>query len=185
MTIYLVVGPPGIGKSTHSQSLIPAGISIIDQDLAAYQYKKVGFANYQDIASLTSNQRIRNFLFNQESFALELNLGFESHYDYLRSIASFDQANNVELILFFTDDLNVCLDRAKIRHLNGGHEVAEEVIREMYTSTMPLFEQNKSLFTRIVLVDVTYDAVVELTEAQQPLPAWVHNNHLQQYLLAT
>lgn len=50
---------------------------------------------------------------------------------------------------------------------------------------MPLFEQNKSLFTRIVLVDVTYDAVVELTEAQQPLPAWVHNNHLQQYLLAT
>lgn len=184
MTIYLVAGPPGIGKSTHSQSFIPAGIPIIDQDLAAYQYKKVGFANYQDIASLTSNQRIRDFLFNQESFALELNLGFESHYDYLRSIASFDRRNEIELILFFTDDLNVCLDRAKIRHLNGGHEVTAEVINEMYVATMPLFEQNKNLFTRIILVDVTYSSVIELTEAYQPLPAWVQENNFQRYLLA-
>lgn len=152
--------------------------------MAAYQYKKVGFANYQDIASLASNQRIRDFLFNQESFALELNLGFESHYDYLRSIAAFDHENEIELILFFTDDLNICLDRAKIRHLNGGHEVTADVVNEMYAATMPLFEQNKSLFTRIILVEVTYGSVIELTEAYQPLPAWVQNNNLQQYLLA-
>lgn len=183
MTIYLVAGPPGIGKSTHSQSFIPTGIPIIDQDLAAYQYKKVGFANYQDIASLTSNQRIRDFLFNQESFALELNLGFKSHYDYLHSIAAFDHKNQIELILFFTDDINVCLDRARIRHLNGGHEVTEDVIREMYAATMPLFERNKNLFTNINLVDVTYGSVIELTRAQQPLPTWVHANNLQQYLL--
>jgi predicted ABC-type ATPase len=184
MTIYLVAGPPGIGKSTHSQSFIPAGIPIVDQDLAAYQYKKVGFANYQDIASLTSNQRIRDFLFNRESFALELNLGFESHYDYLRSIAAFDYKNQIDLILFFSDDINVCLDRAKIRHLNGGHEVTAEVIREMYAATMPLFELNKILFSRIILVDVTYDAVIELTKDCMPLPAWVLSNNLGQYLLA-
>ncbi|SDF76672.1 Dephospho-CoA kinase [Dyadobacter soli] len=72
MTIHLVAGPPGIGKSTHSQSFVPAGLPIIDQDLAAYQYKKVGFANYQDIASLTSNQRIRDFLFSLTSLMIPL-----------------------------------------------------------------------------------------------------------------
>ena len=33
MTIYLIAGPPGIGKSTHSPSFIPTGVPIVDQDL--------------------------------------------------------------------------------------------------------------------------------------------------------
>lgn len=183
MNIYLIAGPPGIGKSTHSKSLIPEGVPIVDQDLAAYQYKKRGFANYQDIASMTSNQRIREFLFNKEDFALELNLGFESHYGYLRSIASFNQENAVDLILFFTDDINLCLDRAKIRHLNGGHEVTPDVIEEMYTSTMPLFELNKALFNNITLIDVSYEALTELTLDDDPLPQWVIDNNLEKYLI--
>lgn len=100
MTIYVIAGPPGVGKSTNSKSMIPAGVPIIDQDLAAYQYKKQGFADYQDIASLSSNQRTREFLFNKEDFGLELNLGFASHYAYLRSIATFDRENHIALIPF-------------------------------------------------------------------------------------
>jgi hypothetical protein len=36
MNIYIIAGPPGIGKSSSSFDYIPDGISIIDQDLAAY-----------------------------------------------------------------------------------------------------------------------------------------------------
>jgi predicted ABC-type ATPase len=157
-------------------------VPIFDQDLAAYHYKKRGFSDYQDLASLTSSQRIRESLFKKTDFALELNLGFLSHYDFLKSIASFDWSNTIHLLLFFTDDLNLCIDRAQIRYISGGHEVKQEVIEEMYSSTLPLFEQNKNLFHSIRLVNVTYDTLTELTPHSKPLPEWVLKNDLQLYL---
>ncbi len=39
MIIYVIAGPPGIGKSTNDRAFIPAGVPIIDHDLSAYQYK--------------------------------------------------------------------------------------------------------------------------------------------------
>ena len=142
MNIYVIAGPPGIGKSTYSRELVPANIPIIDQDLAAYQYKKKGFEDYQDIATIATNQRIKQYLFDKGSFALELNLGFESHYAYLKSIASIDWSNKITVLLFFTDSVELCLDRAQVRHENGGHEVRADIIKEMYANTFSLFEQN-------------------------------------------
>lgn len=136
-------------KSTNGKNLIPRKIQIIDQDLAGYHYKKQGFFDYKDLASVTSNQKIRENLFAKRDFALELNLGFQSHYDYLKSIAAFDPSNKIYLVLFFTDNINLCIDRAKVRHLSGGHEVKQEIIKEMYQNTFPLFEANKSLFHSI------------------------------------
>lgn len=162
--------------------MVPTGVPIVDQDLAAYQYKKQGFSDYQDIASVVSSQRIREFLFNEEDFGLELNLGFPSHYSYLRSIATFNRENRIELILFFTDDINLCLDRAEIRYMSGGHEVKPDVIREMYAGTMSLLEQNKQIFHSVRLVDVTYDAITELTPDQVLLPQWVTVNKLDMHL---
>lgn len=185
MTIYLIAGPPGIGKSTNASGLIPIGIRIIDQDLAGYQYKKQGFTDYQDLASVRSNQTIRNYLFAQQDFALELNLGFQSHYDYLKSIAYFDPANEVHLLLFFTDFLALCIDRAKVRHLNGGHEVKPEIIEEMYANTFPLFQKHKSLFHTIRLIDVGDTTLVEYSQDSKNLPAWIIDNELVSYLPLT
>ncbi len=50
MIIYVIAGPPGIGKSTNGRAFIPAGVPIIDHDLAAYQYKKRGFTDYQGLS---------------------------------------------------------------------------------------------------------------------------------------
>lgn len=177
MIIYLIAGPPGIGKSTHSKAFIPAGVPIIDHDLAAYQYKKRGFTDYQDAASLASNQRIQSFLADRQDFALELNLGFPSHYTFLQSLARYHPANRIHLVLFFTDDINLCLDRAAIRFLNGGHEVKAEVIKEMYQHTLPLLQEHRSLFQEIRLIDVTYNTVTELTLPQKHLPPWIRDIH--------
>ena len=112
MNIYVIAGPPGIGKSTNAREYLP-NLPIVDQDLAGYQYKKQGFVDHQDLASLRTNQTIREFLFARQDFALELNLGFQSRYDYLKSIAYFDRANRIHLILFFTDDLDLCIGRGR------------------------------------------------------------------------
>jgi len=47
MNICIIAEPPGIGKSSSSYSYVPDGVPIIDQDLAAYQYRKDGFRDYQ------------------------------------------------------------------------------------------------------------------------------------------
>ena len=62
MNIFIVAGPPGIGKSTSSYRFVPDGVPIIDQDLAAYQYRKESFFDYQTLASLSSNQKIKSYL---------------------------------------------------------------------------------------------------------------------------
>ena len=182
MNIFVVAGPPGIDKSTNAKELIPVNVPIIDQNLAAYQYKRNGFADYQDLASLRSNQRIKEHLFGQQDFALELNLGFQSHYDYLKSIAYFDRSNQLHLLLFFTDDLRMCMDRARIRHLNGGHEVKPEVIEEMYGSTLRLFAEHKRMFSTIRLIDMTDSYFVEPNQASESLPDWIVNNDLKLHL---
>lgn len=183
MTIFVIAGPPGIGKSTNAKYFVPIKTPIIDQDLAGYQYKKLGFTDYTDLASITSNQKIKDYLFGRENFALELNLGFQSHYDYLKSIIAFDKSNTVNLIIFFTDSLNLCLDRARIRHLSGGHEVKEAVIEEMYRNTFSLFRENRELFDNVLLVDVTDNSVLPLTKNTAPNPTWVSENQMTEYLI--
>ena len=182
MTIYVIAGPPGIGKSTNAREFIPVRIPIIDQDLAVYQYKKQGFSDYQDLASLRTNQRIKDYLFAGQDFALELNLGFESHYTYLKSIAYFDPGNQLDLLLFFTDDLSLCLDRAAIRYVNGGHEVKPAIIEEMYANTLPLFLANNTLFDTVRLIDCTDVAIVDCSQRSNVLPAWITTNGLADFL---
>lgn len=176
MNIYIIAGPPGIGKSTTGYRFVPTQLPIIDQDLAAYQYRKEGFIDYQHLASLKSNQQIKDFLFAEQDFALELNLGFPSHYEYLKSIASFNCANNVHLILFYTDSVDFCLTRAKLRHLKGGHLVKPEIIQEMYDQTFPLLKDNLSLFQSFRFIDVSKIAISEVNV--QNLPTWLHDKEL-------
>ena len=180
MKIYIIAGPPGIGKSTRGLKFIPKNIEIIDHDLAAYQYKKDGFADYKELGIMIGNQQIRSNLFAKESFALELNLGFQSHYDYLNSMANFDPSNKIHLILFFTDSLNLCLTRADIRHKSGGHLVKPEIVTEMYNNTIPLLKENISFFNSMSFINIT-NTIVRKVKINNP-PNWVINNDLVKYL---
>jgi predicted ABC-type ATPase len=180
MNIYIIAGPPGIGKSTRGLKFIPKDIEIIDHDLAAYQYKKEGFADYKELGIMSGNQQIRSNLFAKESFALELNLGFQSHYDYLKSMANFDPTNKIHLILFFTDSLDLCLTRASIRYESGGHLVKPEIVTEMYDSTIPLLKENVYLFKSMSFINNT-NTIVRKVKINNP-PNWVKDNDLIKYL---
>ena len=180
MNIYIIAGPPGIGKSTRGLRFIPKDIEIIDHDLAAYQYKKEGFSDYKELGIMSGNQQIRSNLFAKESFALELNLGFQSHYDYLNSMANFDPINKVHLILFFTDSLDLCLTRANIRHERGGHLVKPEIVAEMYENTIPLLKENISFFNSMSFINIT-NTIVRKVKITNP-PNWVIDNDLVKYL---
>ncbi len=180
MNIYLIAGPPGIGKSTYGRELVPNHVPIVDHDLAAYQYKKKGVADYSELASLKANQFIDSCISNAQDFALELNLGYPSHYDYLKSLAVSRKDIKIHLILFFTDNVELCLLRAKVRHQNGGHLVEPDVIRAMYIDTIPLFTKYSRLFSSVTLISVTDMDIEEVTS--NSLPEWVVSNNLVQYI---
>jgi predicted ABC-type ATPase len=78
--------------------------------------------------------------------------------------------------------LNLCIDRAKIRHLSGGHEVKEEVIKEMYKHTFSLFHQNKALFGNVLLVDVTDTSIIPVSKNTSQIPKWIIDNQMTDYL---
>ena len=158
--IYIIAGPPGIGKSTSGVNFIPDETSILDADLIAHRYKQQGFSDYKDIGNWRFQDILRNNLVSGNDFAVELNLGFQSHYDLLKKLKGFNKENKIEVILFHTNDLQLCLDRARIRHENGLHLVPPDTIREMYNNTMPLLIQNIGLVSGLVGLDVRRDQIV-------------------------
>lgn len=123
---YIIPGPPGIGKSTSGADFIPNGISLLDADLIAHRYKEQGFVDYKDIENFRFQSVLRDYLVSGKDFAVELNLGFQSHYDLVKRLKNFDKENKIEVVLFHTNDLQLCLDRAKFRHENGLHLVPPE-----------------------------------------------------------
>lgn len=180
MNIYFIAGPPGIGKSTYGRELVPDHVPIVDHDLAAYQYKKKGIADYSELASLKANEFIDSCICNAQDFALELNLGYASHYDYLKSLAISRKHIKIHLILFFTDNVELCLLRAKVRHQNGGHLVEPHVIQTMYRDTIPLFKVHCKCFASVSFISVTDFYIEEVTSSN--LPNWILSNDLVHYI---
>jgi len=85
--------------------------------------------------------------------------------------------------LFFTGDIQLCYDRAKIRHEQGLHLVKPDVIEEMYNNTILLIEGNFHLIDKLTLVNISaeeipkivaeFDKSNDVTEINH-LPAWAH-----------
>jgi predicted ABC-type ATPase len=119
--IYIIAGPPGIGKSTRGHEFIDMGLDILNEDEMRFRYKATGYADYNEYSIQRVKDTIRQNLIRNQDFALELNLGFPHQYDYILSAKHFSHENTLNIILFFTDDVGLCLKRAKERHEQGLH----------------------------------------------------------------
>jgi len=114
--IFIIAGPPGIGKSTSGVDFIPENLTILDPDQIAQRYREQGFKDYKDIGNLRFNDLVKKELFAGSDFGIEINLGFQSHYDFVKSVKNFNpQRNTVKVVLFHTDDIDLCFQRARIR----------------------------------------------------------------------
>ncbi|MFP9113926.1 hypothetical protein ACLI1A_08280 [Flavobacterium sp. RHBU_3] len=159
-TIYIIAGPPGVGKSTNGIEFIPDDATVLDADLIAHRYKEQGFRDYKDIGNWRFEMVLKEHLLSGKDFAVELNLGFQSHYDLVKRLKNFNKENHIEVVLFHTNDLKLCLDRARIRYENGLHLVPPETIFEMYQNTIPLLTQHLDMFSAIIGIDVKRKDIV-------------------------
>lgn len=183
--LFIIAGPPGIGKSSSGKIFQPLNIDFLNHDALSLYYKEKGEYNYEDLSNIKANEFIQKKLSDTEDFGIELNLGYENHYDLLRFVKGKYPQYDITVCLFYTDDIQLCLDRAIIRERSGGHSVSEQVIREMYANTLHLLQNNVSLITNLILVDIQYDIldlIFELNPKENRLfissnlPKWVAEN---------
>lgn len=147
--LYIIAGPPGVGKSTNSEDILPPSIPVLNHDKLNAEYKYRQVIDYEERANLRANAFIKESLLQKADFGIELNLGSDGHYDFLRWIKKFYPHYQIHVILFFTNDLQLCLDRALLRE--------QAVIRRMYQNTLGLLRQNITLVAHLQLIDVTYN----------------------------
>ena len=152
--VYIIAGPPGVGKSTLGHRFIPPDLDILNEDEMRYKYKAKGYVDYNEYSIHRVLDTIRRKLIDDEDFALELNLGFSHQYEYALSLKRFQQKNRLNVVLFFTDDLELCKDRARARYESGRHLVEPGTIEEMYANTLPLLKDNLDAVDYLMLVDV-------------------------------
>jgi len=155
--LYIIAGPPGVGKSTNSEDIVPPSIPILNHDKLNAEYKYRQVADYEERANLRANAFIKENLLQKADFGVELNLGSDGHYDFLRWVKKFYPHYQIHVILFFTNDLQLCLDRALLREQAGGHSVEPDVIKRMYQNTLGLLRQNITLLAHLQFIDVTYN----------------------------
>ncbi|MFN8354214.1 MAG: hypothetical protein U0Y10_07210 [Spirosomataceae bacterium] len=185
--LYVIAGPPGIGKSTDGGNFVPSSIETLNHDKLNTEYKNREIPDYEDRANLKANSFIKEKLSQKVDFGIELNLGSEGHYDFVRYIRQNHASYKIYVILFFTDDLLLCLDRAFLREKSGGHQVAPEIIKRMYQYTLPLFRKHIKLLDYLQFIHVDYVYAGYYPNAQKDflhtsVPLWLIN-HFPEILL--
>jgi len=160
-----------------------------------FKYKAKGFADYNEYSIYRVRDIIRRKLIRNEDLALELNLGYPHQYEYALAAKKFSNENLLNVILFFTDSLQLCLDRAKIRYESGLHLVMPETVAEMYDNTIPLLKANFDSIDNLNLIDATrrndfltvatYNKALKKLQQSNQNPDWFKNDlkpFIEEYL---
>ena len=151
--IHIIAGPPGIGKSTIGHQFVPLGMEILKKDELVATNKAFHYKLFAEIAIQKWLSTIKHNLKNNLDFAFELNMGMPKHYDFVLP-AKNDPQNKLNIILFFTDDLAMCQERAAKRFEQGQYYVNPVVLENMYHNTVPLMMANFSFIDHLTLIDV-------------------------------
>ncbi len=81
-------------------------------------------------------------------------------------------------MLFHTDNIQICIDRAILREKFGGYRVEIHVIEQMYKNMIPLLQNNVNLIYQVQLVNVEIDRLRMIYPKNKKnipfeLPNWV------------
>lgn len=134
---WVIAGPNGVGKTTyafrnlqraagtvHFVNLdeIARGLSPLDPTLAERDAARVGL------------ERARSFLAKGVSFAMETTLSGRTHFHLADEAAA--QGVAVHPQYFSVPTPEMCLERIRRRVAEGGHDVAEAVVRRRFDRTL-------------------------------------------------
>lgn len=133
--LYIISGCNGAGKTTASYTVLPEILNCkefvnadeIAKGLSPFNPESVGIA-----AGRLMIARIESLLSRKESFSIETTLAPLSYYKLIKRAQCIGYT--VSLVFFWLNTPELAIKRVAERVKNGGHNIAENVIRRRYAS---------------------------------------------------
>lgn len=152
--IVIIAGPNGAGKTTFAREFLPneahcpifVNADLIAAGLSPFEPERVAFK-----AGRLMLKEIGSHASRGESFAFETTL---SGLTYAHMIPRWQQAGYIVKLIFLSlPDVEIALARVAARVIQGGHNVAEPVIRRRFAAGIKNLERYKLLVNGWQLYD--------------------------------
>lgn len=153
--LYIISGCNGAGKTTASYTILPEILNCkefvnadeIAKGLSPFQPETVSF-----LAGRIMLERVNELLVQNVDFAIETTL---TTLSYRQTIEFAKQKGyHITLLFFWLNDVNLAIERVKIRVSEGGHNITEEVIiRRYYKGISNLIKVFTSLCDYWIVID--------------------------------
>ena len=154
--IVIIAGPNGAGKTTFAREFLPREANcpdFINVDLIAAGLSPFDPARASIRAGRLLLEEIKRRVRRADSFAFETTL---SGRNYARMIPGWRASGyQVKLIFLTLPSADLAVARVAARVAQGGHDVAEAVIRRRFESGFRTF---KNLYRRLVDSWILYDS---------------------------
>jgi len=131
--LYIIAGCNGAGKTTASFTILPeildckefVNVDEIAKGLSPFQPEKVSIE-----AGRIMLKRINELLSENEIFAFETKLSTKSYKNKITEAK--EKGYRVTLLFFWLQSIELANERVKTRVLEGGHNIAFEIIERRY-----------------------------------------------------
>ncbi|MCJ7596565.1 MAG: zeta toxin family protein [Desulfobacterales bacterium] len=153
--IIIIAGSNGAGKTTFAREFLPkeAGCPLfINADLIAAGLSPFDPGTVALRAGRLMIEEIESHVKRRDSFAFETTL---SGRRYARMIPRWQgMSYRIKLVFLYLKDVEIAVERVRVRVRQGGHSVPEDVIRRRYEAGWKNFQQ---VYKRLADTWVLYD----------------------------
>ncbi len=166
--LYIIAGCNGAGKTTASFTILPGILDCkefvnadeIAKGLSPFQPEKVSFE-----AGRIMIGRINELMNTEENFAFETTLATRSYKSKI--LLAQEKGYNVTLLFFWLQNVELAIERVKVRVQEGGHNIETEVIRRRYSNGIKnLFNIYLPIADEVMIFDnseVKHELIAEKT----------------------
>lgn len=143
--LYIIAGANGSGKSTLASELLPEEkLEFLNADEIAKEICPENIESVRITAGRRVLEKLDDLFANKKSFAIETTLAGNNHIKTIKRAKELKY--NVALIYSFVENPEICINRIKVRVLNGGHDIPDEdVIRRFYRSKNNFWNKYKDI----------------------------------------
>lgn len=153
--LYIIAGCNGAGKTTATFTILPEIINCkefvnadeIAKGLSPFQPEKVAFESGRIMLN-----RINELLKENQSFAFETTLSTKSYKQKI--ILAREKGYSITLLFFWLQSIELAKERVRMRVLEGGHNIENDVIERRYKNGLKnLFELYLPIVDNAFIVD--------------------------------
>ncbi len=167
--LYIIAGPNGAGKTTASYTILPDILNcreFVNADEIAKGLSPFNPDNIGIQAGRLMLSRMNELLESNVSFAIETTLATKTYKEVIQKA----QQKGYDVILLFLslNSINLAIKRVKTRVGEGGHNIAEEVIKRRFKSGLTnFFKIYISTVDKWMLIDNSGDKFLVVAEGSK------------------